>query len=111
VAKNINEVPFTELVERAGQLARITNENERSRVRGAVNDEWRDLPNKEDWSFLKSSSSIACIPPLSTGQATVTTQSNTVTFSADVALDSAYTGRKIKFSNNDNVYVDYDVIC
>ena len=42
--------------------------------------------------------------PYTTGNATINTQATAVSFSSDVVLTAAFTGRKIKFSENPNVY-------
>ena len=103
MAKNVSELPGTELVERIVQLARI--ENDDSRARAALNDTYvRELPGKEDWTFLIVSSALTCTDDYRTGTVSVNTQSATTTFSTDVSLDAAFTGRKIKFSDNPNVY-------
>ena len=105
MSKNLTELPFTELAERAAQIARL--EQDDSRVRGAVNDVYvRELPRKEDWSFLVVSSALTCADAYSTGNAAVVdTQGTTFTLSSDTAIDGTFTGRKIKFSTNPNVYL------
>lgn len=42
--------------------------------------------------------------PYRTGNASINTQATAVTFSTDVTLDSTFTGRKIFYNTNDNVY-------
>ena len=104
MSKNVSDIPFTELVERSSQLAAIREDVEK-KVRGIVNDIYlNDIPRKEDWSFLLATSSITFTQEYSTGNATINTGGATVTFSSDVAIDSAMIGRKIKFSSNDYGY-------
>ena len=104
MSKNQSDIPFTELVERASQLAAIREDVEK-KVRGIVNDIYvNDIPRKEDWSFLLATSSITFTQEYTTGNATINTGGTTITFSSDVTIDSTMTGRKIKFSSNDYVY-------
>ena len=103
MSKNTTVIPFTELVERAAEVARISDDG-LSRVRAAVQDEYRDIRNKEDWTFLFSTSAIGAIAPYTTGIASVNTQDTVVTFGSDTVLTAAFTGRKVKFSANSNVY-------
>ena len=103
MSKNLTEMPFTELVERAVQIARL--EQNDARVRGAVNDVYvREIPRKEDWSFLIVSSALTCTDEFTTGTASADTQGSIFTLSSDAAIDGTFTGRKIKFSTNPNVY-------
>ncbi len=105
MAKNISEIPYTEIVERTAQIARLSDENDRSRVRGAVQDGYvRELPYKEDWQFWLASSALTTTQQYDTGTVSINTQQTTATFSSDVTLDATFTGRKIKFSGNANVY-------
>ena len=105
MSKNLSELPFTELAERAAQIARL--EQDDSRVRGAVNDVYvREIPRKEDWSFLIVSSALTCADEYTTGNAAVVDTLGTIfTLSSDTAIDGTFTGRKIKFSTNPNVYL------
>lgn len=103
MAKNLTALPFTEMVERVAEMARIADDG-LSRVRAAVQDEYRDLRNKEDWTFLFSTSAIAAIAPYTVGVASVNTQDTAVTFSTDAVITAAMTGRKVKFNSNGNVY-------
>ena len=104
MSKNLSELPFTEIAERAAQITRL--EGDDSRVRGAINDQYvREIPRKEDWSFLIISSAITCTDDYATGNAAiVNTQGTTFTLSSDTAIDATFTGRKIKFASNANVY-------
>lgn len=103
--KNLTEVPFTELVERLREVARIDSENDRGRARAAINHAYtKELPREEDWIFLLSSSAISCTAQYKEGVATVNTQGTTVTFSAAATIVAGMTGRKIKFGDNPDVY-------
>ncbi len=84
-------------------MARIADDG-LARVRAAVQDEYKDIRNKEDWTFMIVGSAIACTAPYTTGVASVNTQDTVVTFSSDVSITAAFTGRKIKFNDNGNVY-------
>lgn len=104
MSKNLSEIPFTEIVERASELARERSDVEK-KIRGIINDVYvRELPRKEDWSFLVVSSALTLIERYNTGTVTATTGGTTLTFSSDVTITSAMTGRKIKISGNDYVY-------
>ena len=104
MAKNIVEIPFTEIVERASELARERAEIEK-KVRGIVNDVYtREIPRKEDWSFLVANSAITFTERYNTGTVTANTGDTTVRFSSDVTITSAMTGRRMKISGNDFVY-------
>lgn len=104
MAKNTDIIPFTEICERAGKLAR-TPDNISAKVRGVVNDVYcREIGNKWDWNFLLVSSSVTTTPNYNTGTVSINTGSQTAVFSSDVSLDSTFTGRKIKFNGNDVVY-------
>jgi len=104
MAKNISEIPFTEIVERASELARESADVEK-KVRGIVNDVYvRELPRKEDWSFLMVSSALTLTPRYNTGTVTGVTGGTTVVFSSDVALTADFTGRKLRIDGNDYVY-------
>jgi hypothetical protein len=104
MSKNITEIPYTEIVERASELARERAEV-RSKVRGIVNDFYtRELPNKEDWSFFFTSSALTLKEEYKTGTISSDTGSTTVTFSSDVSLNASYTGRKLRISGNDYIY-------
>ena len=75
-------------------------------MRGAVNDVYvREIPRKEDWSFLIASSAITCVAEYKVGNAVaINTQATTFTLSSDTAIDGTFVGRKIKFASNNNVY-------
>jgi len=104
MAKNIAEIPYTELVERARKLARVGN-NTVEKIRGVVQDVViREIPSKTDWSFLLASSSITTIEQYNTGTISVTTGSSTVTFSSSASVDASFKERSISFSGSDRPY-------
>lgn len=104
MAKNTNQIPSTEIVERVMSLGRV-NPNAIEKVRGIINDIYlRDIPTKWDWNFLFASSSITSVQEYKTGNATVTTGSRIVHFSTDAVMADSMNGRKIKFSGNEVVY-------
>ena len=104
MSKNIVELPFTEIVERTSELLRLREDVEK-KIRGVVNDVYcRDIPKKEDWSFLVATSSITFVAAYGSGNATIQPGSSTVTFSSLFVADSAMRGRKISFSGNSYIY-------
>src|SRR3990167_5191955 len=105
MSKTTTELPFTELVERVIEITRAEAENGQSRARGAINDAYcREIPSKEDWSFLLASSSLTTQPRYATGTVTVNTQQTNCVFSTDASVPTALSPARIKFSGNDNVY-------
>lgn len=104
MSKNIQEFPFTEMVERISSLGRL-GENTAPKVRGTIQDVYiREITNKWDWNFLLSSSSITTDPEHKLGTITISTGNSAATFSSDAALTAAMTGRKIKIDGNPVVY-------
>jgi len=104
MSKNINEIPYTELIERAAEISRSGSENDRPRVRGSVNDmATKEISGKFDWEFMKASSSITCDQKYNTGTVSANTGATQLTFSG-TTLIAGMTGRKIKISGNDVVY-------
>lgn len=104
MAKNTDHLPYTEVVERLREMARIASENDRGRARGAVQDVYsRKLPAEEDWSFQLVGSSITCDRPIADGTVSVNTGTTTVTLSV-TSLGSANTGWRFKFTENGDVY-------
>ena len=104
MAKNTDQLPFTEIVERVREIARIASDNDRPRARGAVNDVYaRKIPAEEDWTFLLVSSAITCDRPVSDGTVTVNTGDSTVQLSS-TSLGSANTGWRVKLNDNADVY-------
>src|SRR3990167_1351413 len=109
MAKNIAEIPVTEIVERVKSLSRSPS-NSDNKIRGVIQDVYcREIPSKFDWNFLIVSSSFTTIAEYNPGTVSINTGSTTVTFGT--ALDYSYvTFRypKIKFSGCDDVYrVDF----
>ena len=104
MAKNISEIPYTELVERSRKLARVGN-NTVEKIRGIIQDvATREMPSKFDWDFLLVGSSFVTYPQYNTGTVSINTGDTTVLFSSDAVLDSTFVCRKIVFSGNDQVY-------
>ena len=105
MSKNIEAIPFTEAVERVIQIARIESVNDESRARGAVNDiAVRKIPSEEDWNFFLASSALTCDAEYKVGTLSVNTQDTVVTFSSDVTITAAMTGRKLKANDNGDIY-------
>lgn len=97
-------LPFSEIVERVSDLTR-SNADVKGRIRGIVNEVYTlDIPKEYDWSFLKASSAISVIAEHKSGYASVTTQDTAVVLQSSNTISAAYTGRKIKFSGNPNIY-------
>ena len=104
MSQNIPEIPFTELVERASQLAR-ERANVEQKVRGIVNDVYvRDIARKEDWNFFLVNSALTLTENFNLGDITVTTGNTTAIFSSVVTVDSSFTGKQLKIDGNDYVY-------
>ena len=104
MSKNIQEIPFTELVERVGLIARERADVD-PKIRGAVNDTYiREIGRKWDWNFLLVSSTLTVTPSYNTGTVSANTGATTLTFSSDVSLDASYTGSQVKITGNDYVY-------
>jgi len=104
MSKNITDLPYTEIVERAIELGRV-REEVRNKVGGMVNDIYvRDIPQKEDWSFLVSRSTITLDAEYTTGSVSANTGGTTATFDSTVTMLSSFTGRRLKIGGNDYVY-------
>ena len=104
MAKNIVEIPFTELVERTSELAR-ERVDVRGKVRAIVNDVYtREIPRKEDWSFFLVSSTLTLQQEYNSGTVTATTGATSVVFSSAASMSSSNTGMKLKISGNDYPY-------
>lgn len=104
MSKNISEIPFTEICERAQKLARVGIDN-MNKIRGIVNDIYvHEIGAKWDWNFLMVGSSITAIDEYHQGTITMNTQATAAIASSDAVFDSTMVGRKIKFSANDTVY-------
>ena len=105
MGKNTDVLPFTEIVERVREIARVASENDKPRARGAVNDTYaRKIPSEEDWGFLLVSSAISCTAPYTTGNASINTQDTLVGFFGGAVADSAMIGRLLKLNDNADVY-------
>lgn len=104
MSKNIDQIPFTELVERASEIARERADT-RAKIRGYVNDIYtREIGRKWDWNFLLVGSTITTRERYNTGTVTANTGATTVVFSSDVSLDQTYTNSQLSISGNDVVY-------
>lgn len=104
MAKNISEIPYTEIVERAKQLGRVGIDN-MNKIRGIVNDVYvHEIGAKWDWSFLLTSSSITVVDEYHQGTISMNTGDTSAVATPDAVLTSAMIGRKIKFAANDTVY-------
>lgn len=103
MAKNVSVIPFTELVERVGDLARERVDS-RSKIRGIVNDFYvREFPRKMDWNFFLNNSTLTVEPSYNTGTVSATTGSTTVTFT-DAVLTQSNNLWWIKFQGANYVY-------
>lgn len=104
MSKNINEIPFTELVERTIELARERPDT-RPKIRAIVNDIYtREIPRKEDWSFFLMRSALTVSPEYITGNVSATTGDTVATFSSDATISADYTGYKLTMEGNSYVY-------
>ena len=104
MSRNIDIIPFTELVERTNEIARERADTQ-PKTRGFVNDVYtREIGRKWDWNFLIVGSTITTRPSYATGTISGNTGATTVTFSSDVALDATYTGAQLRITGNDVVY-------
>lgn len=104
MAKNISELPYTEIVERSMALGRVP-ENYISKVRGIAQDIYvREIPTKFDWNFLIAESSVTTTAEYKQGSVTLNTGATAAVFSSDVTLDASFTGRRVKVYGNDAVY-------
>ena len=101
---NLKEIPFSEILEKVSDLSR-SNTDQRSRIKGLVNEVYTlDIPKEYDWYWLKASSAISCIAEYKTGVVSINTQTTGVLFNSGATITTDMTGRKIKFSNNSDVY-------
>jgi len=103
MSKNISGIPFTEIVERVVQLARL-REDVKDKVRGIVNDVYvRDITRKEDWNFLLSKSYLSLDAAYNTGTVSASTGGTDVTFSG-ATIASTPGHRRLKIDNNNYIY-------
>ena len=104
MSKNVDVIPFTELVERTSEIAR-ERADIAPKLRGYVNDVYlREIARKWDWNFLLVGSTITTRQSYATGTVSANTGATTVTFSTDVSLDATYTGAQLRITGNDVVY-------
>ena len=104
MSKNIDIIPFTELVERTSEIARERPDT-RQKIRGYVNDVYtREIGRKWDWQFLIVGSTITVRGRYNTGTCTANTGATTVVFSDEVSLDASFTGSQLSITGQDYVY-------
>ena len=104
MSKNIDVIPFTELVERTSEIAR-ERADIAPKIRGYVNDVYtREIGRKWDWNFLLVGSTITTRQRYNTGTVSANTGDTTVVFSTNVALDATYTGAQLFITGQDYVY-------
>lgn len=104
MARNIPEIPYTELIERTQKLARV-GDNTLEKIRGVLQDIYiREIPAKFDWNFLMVSSSFTTVDEYHTNSVSMNTGDTTVQGVAGEAWTSAMVGRKFKPSGNDQAY-------
>ena len=109
MSKNCPEIPFTEIVERVIQLARL-REDVKDKVRGLVNDVYtKDIPRKEDWNFLITRSYLPLEAEYAVGTISANTGSTTAQFDSTATLTQAMNGRRLKINGNDYLY-DYTYV-
>ena len=103
MSRNIDAIPFTELVERTSEIAR-ERPDVQPKIRGYVNDVYlREIARKWDWNFLLVGSTITTTPSQSTGTVSANT-GDTVAVFAGVTLDASFTGSQLRINGNDVVY-------
>ena len=103
MSKNIDQIPFTELVERTSEIAR-ERADIAPKVRGYVNDVYlREIARKWDWNFLLVGSTITTRASVDTGTVSAVTGGTTLTFSG-ITIDSSFTGCQVSITGNDVVY-------
>ena len=103
MSRNIDAIPFTELVERTSEIAR-ERPDVQPKIRGYVNDVYlREIARKWDWNFLLVGSTITTTPSQSTGTVSANT-GDTVAVFAGVTLDASFTGSQLRITGNDVVY-------
>lgn len=104
MAKNITEIPVTEIVERVKSLGRA-GRNTDAKIRGVVQDvALREIPAKFDWNFFLVSSGITTIAPYAIGAVSINTGATSATFSSDAAITAAMVGRKFNVTGDGGVY-------
>ena len=104
MAKNISEIPVTEIVERVKSLGRA-GRNTDSKIRGVAQDVYlREIPSKFDWNFLLVSSGLTTIAQYNNGTASINTGATAVTFSSAVVITASMVGRKFNISGDSVIY-------
>ncbi len=104
MSKNVDVIPFTELVERVGEIARERAEIQ-PKIRGYVNDVYlREIGRKWDWNFLLVGSTITVNSSYTTGTLTANTGGTQVVFSSDVTLSPIASQAQLKITGNDYIY-------
>jgi hypothetical protein len=98
-------MPFSELVERAQNLAREDATTSRTKFKGLINDAYcREVPRKPyDWEPLIASSQISCTARYNTGTVAISAGDTSITGTGTV-WTSAMTNRKIRIGSNPNIY-------
>jgi len=101
---NLKVIPFSEILEKVSDLSR-SNTDQRSRIKGIVNEVYTlDIPKEYDWYWLKANSAISCIAEYKSGTVAINTQDTAIYFGSGAVITTNMTGRKIKFSNNSDIY-------
>lgn len=104
MARNIAEIPVTEIVERVKALSRTGRDSE-NKIRGIVQDvALREIPSKFDWNFMMACSGITTIAQFNPGTVSVNTGDTTVVFSSDVTITADMVGRKFNVVGDGGVY-------
>lgn len=104
MGKFTSNIPFTELCERAAEISRSASENDKSKIRGTVNDiATKEIGGKFDWNFLEVSSALHCLDKYSTGTVSATTGDTTIVFTG-ATIPSNMKNARIKIGGNDIVY-------
>lgn len=99
-----NTTPFSELCEKAMTLARDNTSSSRDKFKGLINQAYtQEIARKEDWGFLKASSSISCTARYNTGTVAISAASTSIT-GTGTTWTTGMTGRKIKIGGNENIY-------
>jgi hypothetical protein len=103
MAKNIREIPYTEMQERIMDLGRVP-ENTKQKLRGIIQDLYlREIGLKWDWDFLITESSITTEKSYDTGTVSIDTGDNAATF-ASATITTGMTGKQIKMSGGAAVH-------
>lgn len=79
------------------------SEDDDSLIKGYVNDRYKEIANKREWSWLYEKTTLDTVADYDTGTITVTEGSTTVTGSG-TTFTSAMTGRKFKVDGFSEIY-------